>query len=92
MVEREFDNGLPVLAVRGEIVNVAERELDVPRLRFSLRDSSRQEIYHWTMAVAADRLGPSERANFVTKLAAPPPNARDVEVRFHDVSSMRAAN
>jgi len=89
-VGREYDNGLPVLAVRGEIVNVAQRSLDVPRLRIGLRDNSRQEIYHWTAAVASDRLAPDERASFVTRLAAPPAAARDVELRFLDMADRRA--
>jgi hypothetical protein len=90
VVGREYDNGLPVLAVRGEIVNVAQRSLDVPRVRFGLRDNSRQEIYHWSVAVASDRLAPDERASFVTRLAAPPAAARDVELRFFDMADHRA--
>ncbi|NND49638.1 MAG: DUF3426 domain-containing protein [Rhizobiales bacterium] len=92
VVEREFENGLPVLAVSGEIVNIAERSLNVPRLRFGLRDHSKQEIYHWTMAVATGQLAPEGRARFLTKLAAPPAAAHDVEVRFHNVGSRRAGN
>ena len=91
VVERQFDNGLPVLAVKGEIVNVSERTLEVPRLRFGLRDGSAHEIYHWTMAIAAERLEPAGRARFTTKLAAPPQEARDVVVRFHDLGPRRAA-
>lgn len=90
VVEREYENGLPVLAVRGEIVNITGRQLDIPRLRFGLRDPSSQEIYHWTMAVSADRLAPEESTAFVTKLAAPPAQASDVEVRFYDIGNRRA--
>jgi predicted Zn finger-like uncharacterized protein len=90
IVAREFDNGLPVLAVRGEIVNITGRPLEVPRLRFGLRDQAEQEIYHWTMAVATDRLAAEQRVSFATRLAAPPAAAHDVEVRFHDVGSRRA--
>lgn len=92
VVEREFKNGLPVLAVSGEIVNIAERSLKVPRLRYGLRDHSQQEIYHWTMAVAIGQLAPEERARFLTKLATPPAAAQDVEVMFHNVGSRRAGN
>jgi hypothetical protein len=90
IVAREFDNGLPVLAVRGEIVNITGRPLEVPRLRFGLRDQAEQEIYHWTMAVATDRLAAEQRVSFATRLAAPPAAAHDVEVRFHDVGGRRA--
>lgn len=84
-VDREFENGLPVLAVTGEVINVSERVIDVPRIRLGLRDAYEQEIYHWTIAVSSDPILPNARAPFATKLAAPPAQARDVMIRFHDV-------
>lgn len=90
-LSREFENGLPVLTVRGEVVNVSERTVDVPRIRLGLRDSAMTEIYHWTMAVGTEPLAPYSRAKFATKLAAPPPEANNVVVRFHDRLTRRAA-
>lgn len=90
-VAREFENGLPVLAVRGEIINVSQRMLDVPKIYLGLRDGTAAEIYHWTMVVASEPLAPAAHARFTTKLAAPPKEARDVVVRFHDAADQRAA-
>ena len=82
-VAREFDSGLPVLTVAGDVVNVSGRLMPVPRVRFGLRDGAQQEIYHWSVSVSEDPLFPGERARFSTKLAAPPKEARDVLVRFN---------
>ena len=80
--EKEFENGLPVLSVRGEIVNITDRSLRVPRIRFGLRDATRQEIYHWTMSLGNEPLAPEKSAKFLTRLASPPSDARDLQVRF----------
>lgn len=82
-VKREFDNGLPVLTVAGDVVNVSSQLMAVPRVRFGLRDGSQQEIYHWTVAVSQDALSPGDRARFSTKLAAPPTEAHDILLRFN---------
>ncbi|VAW15199.1 hypothetical protein MNBD_ALPHA09-74 [hydrothermal vent metagenome] len=82
-VVREFDNGLPVLAIAGEVVNVSDRPMAVPRVRLGLRDGAQQEIYFWTVAVSEYPLFPGATARFSTKLAAPPKEARDVLLRFN---------
>lgn len=83
-VLREFDAGLPVLTIAGDVINVSDRAMPVPRVRFGLRDEAQQEIYFWTVAVSMDLLTPGARAKFSTKLAAPPKEARDVLLRFND--------
>lgn len=82
-VAREFENGLPVLTVAGDVVNVSSGDVVVPRVRLGLRDSRNQEIYHWTVSVSDDPLPPEGRARFATRLAAPPNEAADVQVRFN---------
>jgi hypothetical protein len=80
--ERQDENGLPVLAVSGEVLNVSGETKRVPRLRVGLRDENQQELYHWTFALAESELQPDAKATFVTRLSSPPPAARDLEVRF----------
>lgn len=82
--DRDFENGLPVLTVRGEVVNLRPRPVVLPQLRFGLRDVSGQEIYHWTMDVSRDPLEPRNAAKFVARLASPPSEARDILIRFAD--------
>lgn len=82
--EHQFENGLPVLAIYGAVVNVTNRELPVPRVRVGLRDDKQQELYHWTFAIPETLLAPAHSAEFVTRLSSPPLEARDLEVRFVD--------
>ena len=46
--EREPHEGVEVLVVEGSIVNDFKRAVEVPRLRFSVRNKSGYEIYSWT--------------------------------------------
>ena len=81
-VTRGVEKGMPVLAVTGEIVNISDATRPVPEIRFSLRNELSQEIYHWTGRAEAGELGPAGRARFLTRLAAPPAAARELQVRF----------
>lgn len=80
--ERQTENGLPVLAIKGSVVNVSDETKMLPRLRVGLRDAKQQELYHWTFALPEKELQPKQSASFTTRLSSPPVGARDLEVRF----------
>ena len=80
--KREFENGIPVLAIKGEVVNITGDSLNIPRLRFGLLDQVDQEIYHWSMQLKGKPLEPNQGVPFTTRLAAPPAAARHVQVMF----------
>lgn len=77
----EFQDGVTVLVVEGTIVNVTRATVEVPRLRFGLRNGMGQEIYAWTALPGRSTLGPAEQLAFRTRLASPPSDGRDVVVR-----------
>jgi predicted Zn finger-like uncharacterized protein len=80
---RETEDGQVVLAVTGQIVNAAPRELTVPQtVRVTLSDANNHELYHWTFKPNAQVLGPGQSVKFMTRLASPPAAARHLEVRF----------
>ncbi len=79
---REVSEGVTVLVVEGAIVNVTSRTVEVPRLRFGVRNDAGLEIYAWTSVPARTILGPGEAVEFRSRLASPPAEARDVVVRF----------
>ncbi len=81
-ITKEERDGVPVLSVEGNIVSVAKRPVEVPRLRFALRNTSGQEIYAWTAAAPRSILEPGEKIEFRSRLASPPAEAADVMVRF----------
>jgi hypothetical protein len=86
----EVENGVSVLVIEGTIVNLTTRTLDVPRLRFGLRNASGHEVYAWTAQPAKSTLGSGNGLPFRARLASPPSDGRDVIVRFlnrHDVAA-----
>ena len=83
----QLENGEPVLAISGRLVNVSGHELPVPRILVSLSDADKRELYHWTFDANVATLAPGAGSDFVTRLASPPREARHVEVRFAGASA-----
>jgi len=79
---RDFENGVPVLIIEGDIVNIRDRATPVPALRFSLRGETGDELYAWTLEPRQRAVDPSMAMSFKTRLASPPRGAEDVQVRF----------
>lgn len=78
----EMQDGVPVLVITGTIVSVSKGTVDVPRLRFAVRNAGGIEIYAWTALPSQPFLSPGERLPFRSRLASPPASAHDVVVRF----------
>lgn len=89
--ERQYENGTVVLSIKGEVVNIRDEPVSVPKLRFGLRDGLRQELYHWHMKVSKDQLQPDEAVPFVARVASPPVDAYEIEVRFASKAEMGTA-
>ena len=78
----EQHEGVPILVIGGNIVNITGRTETVPHLRFAVRNAARQEIYAWTAVPPLAMLPPGRGVAFHSRLASPPPDAHDVVVRF----------
>jgi predicted Zn finger-like uncharacterized protein len=78
----EQRDGVPILVVEGNVVNDTRRIVDVPRLKFVVRNAVNEEIYSWTAVPPRTTLPPGETVAFRSRLASPPPDGRDVLVRF----------
>jgi predicted Zn finger-like uncharacterized protein len=78
----EEHEGVPILVVDGNVYNNAGKTEEVPRLKFIVRNAARQEIYSWMAAPSRNALQPGEAESFRTRLASPPPDARDLVLRF----------
>ena len=89
-ITKEAQDGVNILIVEGLIVNTASKPTEVPRLRFSARNATGQEVYTWTALPKRSLLGPNENVEFQSRLAAPPADATDVMVRFFNAQD--AAN
>jgi len=78
----EVVDGVVVLVVEGQLVNITSRAADLPRLRLAVRDAGGKEIYTWTATPPAPRLEAGQAVPFRSRLASPPPDGASVEVRF----------
>lgn len=78
----ETQDGVPVLIVEGEVVNVTRGSVGVPRLRLAVLGADDKEIYSWTSVLPRDSLGTREVLPFRTRLASPPEDSKRVFVRF----------
>ena len=81
-VTNETVDGKPVLVIEGMIVGETKTPVELPRLRFSVRDAQGTEIYAWNAVLEQPVLKPGERAYFKSRLASPPPEGRNIDVRF----------
>jgi predicted Zn finger-like uncharacterized protein len=81
-VSSEMVEGKPVLVIEGSITGESSKPVEIPRLRFSVRDAQGAEIYAWNAVLEQSVLRPGERAQFKSRLASPPPEGRNIDVRF----------
>ena len=81
-ITNETVDGKPVLVIEGVIVGETKKPVELPRLRFSVRDEQGAEIYAWNAVLEQPVLKPGERAYFKSRLASPPPEGRNIDVRF----------
>jgi predicted Zn finger-like uncharacterized protein len=75
-------DGKPVLVVEGVIVDETRKPVELPRLRFIVRDGQGTEIYAWNAKLEQALLNPGDKAWFRSRLASPPAEGRSIDVRF----------
>ena len=91
-VTTETVEGKPVLVIEGVIVGETRKTVELPRLRFSVRDAQGAEIYAWNAILEQAVLKPGEKAWFKSRLASPPPEGRNIDVRFFNKRDIAAGN
>jgi predicted Zn finger-like uncharacterized protein len=89
-VSSENVEGKQVLVIEGVIVGQAKKPVELPRLRFSVRDGQGAEIYAWNAVLEQAVLKPGEKAWFKSRLASPPPEGRNIDVRFFNKRDIAA--
>jgi len=78
----EMHDGVPVLLVEGMIVSTVSTPVEVPRLRFALRNAAGAEVYAWTAMPTQSVLEPGGKLPFRSRLASPPKDGHGLQVRF----------
>ena len=82
ITRKETQDGVPMLTVEGVIKSASKQPVNVPRLRFAVRNAQGHEIYSWTAVPARNTIAPGATIPFRSRLASPPPEAHAVLVRF----------
>ena len=57
-----------------------------------MRDAQGAEIYAWNAVLEQPVLKPGEKAWFKSRLASPPPEGRNIDVRFFNRRDITAGN
>jgi len=91
-ITSETVEGKPVLVIEGVIVGETSKPVELPRLRFSVRDAQGAEIYAWNTVLEQPILRPGEKAWFKSRLASPPPEGRNIDVRFFSKRDLAGGN
>jgi len=89
-ITSESVEGKPVLVIEGVIIGEARKPVELPRLRFSVRDAQGAEIYAWNAVLEQAVLKPGEKAWFKSRLGSPPPEGRNIDVRFFNKRDIAA--
>jgi predicted Zn finger-like uncharacterized protein len=71
-----------VLGIEGEIANVRLGDTEVPPIELTICDADGLVLYTWTAKSQKRRLAGGEIILFRARLAAPPPDGREVLARF----------
>ncbi|HEY1838013.1 MAG TPA: DUF3426 domain-containing protein [Rhizomicrobium sp.] len=81
-LHRQSEDGRPVWAVTGKLVNVSGQDQTVPPIEVMLTDKNKRVLYHWRFNSGVAVLKPGQTAAFLTRLSSPPTGARHLELRF----------
>lgn len=87
----EVQDGIAVLVIEGEVVNITRHPVELPRLRLAILDHQQRELYSWTSLLPRSILADGERIAFRSRLASPPVEGREVLVRFLSRSDLTSA-
>jgi predicted Zn finger-like uncharacterized protein len=87
-ITSETVDGKQVLMIEGSIVSETRKPTELPRLRFVVRDEHGTEIYAWNAKLEQPGLNPGDKTWFRTRLASPPAEGRNIDVRFFNRRDM----
>jgi predicted Zn finger-like uncharacterized protein len=81
-ITTEMAGNKSVLLIEGTITDITRKAVEIPRLRFIVRDANGADLYAWNAVLEQPSLIPGEKVWFKTRLAAPPAEGREIAVRF----------
>lgn len=75
-------DGVKLLTVEGKVVNITDKIVKVPGIRFAMRSDGIKEVYSWHVNPTAKDLDPGESYTFTTTVDTLPDNANDLQLKF----------
>lgn len=79
-------DGKPMIEVTGQIINLTDREITVPRVLINVRDSQNAEPVKATATLRTEPLAASETADFTLEFLSPPKTISQIELAFAEGS------
>ncbi len=83
--ELDVANTIPIVVIKGELVNETDSELQSPSVRIAVRNKLGKELHHWIVRPDIDVVGPRGKAPFSARLESPPSDSYDLEFRLEPV-------
>jgi len=75
-------DGKPMIQVTGQVVNITDRPVKVPRVLVNVRDAIGADAVQATASVPRDELAPRESASFTLEFVSPPEDVAQIELEF----------
>lgn len=80
--QMQTDEGVPVLFLEGQIVNISHQVRPLGKLRATALGAGRKPLDSWLITPSATRLAPGEIAVFTSSLRNPDPAIKEVSINF----------
>jgi len=81
----DYANSIPIIVIKGELINVTDTQLAAPSIRIAVRDKQGKELHHWVVRPDKDSVGPRGKSPFSARLESPPAESFDLEFRLEPV-------
>jgi predicted Zn finger-like uncharacterized protein len=80
--EKRVEDGITVLVIEGQVVNVSDRERPVPALRAVSLGPDKTPLGDWTFSASHETLLPGEIATFVSQMREPAGVIAEIAITF----------
>jgi predicted Zn finger-like uncharacterized protein len=78
----EVVNSIPVIVIKGELINETDSDLEAPGVRITVLDAKGKALLNWVVKPDQERVGPRGKATFSARLESPPADADSLEFRI----------
>ena len=77
-------DGKPMIEVKGQVINLTDREITVPRVLINVHDKASTDTVKATATLRSEPLAPHETADFTLEFLSPPKTVGQIELAFSE--------